>query len=86
MKSIQSLILTALCGLCLLAAVALVAVSAANRGIERGLQEQQTVINKGQVSQQIGTAIVRDLANLSVNNAKIRELLARNGINVTVNN
>lgn len=86
MKSSEFAIVTALSGLCLLAAVALIAITSANRSIERGLQEQQMVINRGQVSQQIGTALLRDLAGLSVNNTKVRELLSRNGINVTVNN
>lgn len=86
MTKIQATILTVLSALCLLAALTLVAVSAANRSIERGLQEQQMVINKGQVTQQLGNAIIRDLAGLSVNNSKIRELLSRHGINVNVNN
>jgi len=85
MKSFEFAIVTGLGGLCLVAAVALVVITSANRSIERGLQEQQLMINRGQVSQQIGAAIVRDLAGLSVNNAKIRDLLSRNGINVTVN-
>jgi hypothetical protein len=86
MKPIEFAVTTGLAGLCLVAALALVVITSANRSIERGLQEQQQVINRGQVSQQIGTALVRDLASISVNNAKVRDLLSRNGINVTVNN
>jgi hypothetical protein len=86
MKPIEFAVTTGLAGLCLVAALALVVITSANRSIERGLQEQQQVINRGQVSQQIGTALVRDLAGISVNNAKVRDLLSRNGINVTVNN
>lgn len=86
MKPIEFAVTTGLAGLCLVAALALVVITSANRSIERGLQEQQQVINRGQVSQQIGTALVRDLAGVSVNNAKVRDLLSRNGINVTVNN
>jgi hypothetical protein len=84
MKPIEFAVTTGLAGLCLVATIALVVITSANRSIERGLQEQQLVINRGQVSQQIGTALIRDLAGISLNNPKVRDLLARNGINVTV--
>jgi hypothetical protein len=86
MRPIHFYLSTTLACLCLLATIILISVGAANRSIERGLQDQQLTINRGQVSQQIGTALVRDLAGLSPSNSKVKELLAKHGINVTVNN
>lgn len=86
MKPAHFYISTTLAVLCLLLAIVLVIIASANRGIERGLAEQQMVINRGQVSQQIGSALVRDLAGSSVSNTRIKELLSKHGINVSVNN
>jgi uncharacterized membrane protein YhiD involved in acid resistance len=86
MKPIEFYISTGLASLALLATIFLVVITSANRSIEQALQDQQLRINRGQVSQQIGSALVRELANASVSNSKIRELLTKNGINVTVNN
>jgi hypothetical protein len=86
MKPPHFYISTTLAVLCLICSLALVIIASANRSIERGLADQQMVINRGQVSQQIGTALVRDLAGSSVGNSKIKDLLAKHGINVTVNN
>ena len=60
-------------------------VSTSNRTIERGLQDQQVNINRGQLSQQVGTALVKDLAVASVSNSKIKELLSKHGITVNQN-
>jgi len=49
------------------------------------MSQQQEEINKGNLSQQIGTNLVRAAAELSTRNEKIKELLARHGFTVTVN-
>lgn len=72
-------------GLSVVMTIALLVISTSNRTIERGLQEQQVNINRGQMSQQVGTALVKDLAVASVSNAKIKELLSKHGITVNQN-
>lgn len=72
-------------GLTVVMTIALLVISTSNRTIERGLQEQQVNINRGQMSQQVGTALVKDLAVASVSNAKIKELLSKHGITVNQN-
>jgi len=72
-------------GLTVVMTIALLIISTSNRTIERGLQEQQVNINRGQLSQQVGTALVKDLAVASVSNAKIKELLSKHGITVNAN-
>jgi hypothetical protein len=54
-----------------------------NRRLEKILNTQQVIINEGQLSQQIGSAVVQDLAVVSVRNPKIKQLLADNGFTVT---
>jgi phage antirepressor YoqD-like protein len=49
------------------------------------LQKQQEEINKAnQISQQVGPALVRDMASVSVKNEKMKALLAHHGYTVTV--
>lgn len=78
-------ITSALGGLSILLVIAMFTLSQANQGITRGIQAQQNVINQGKVGEQVGQAVVRDLAALSVQNEKIKQLLADNGFNVTQN-
>lgn len=66
--------------------IALITITQANRGINQGLQAQQQVINRGRVGQQIGQAVLRDMAVASVSNNQLKDLLARHGFNVTKNN
>ncbi|MDX6765498.1 MAG: hypothetical protein SFU85_01775 [Candidatus Methylacidiphilales bacterium] len=85
MKPWQYYVSTGLASLALLLTIALLVVTTANRNVERGLQEQQVNINRGQLSQQVGTALVRDLAVASVSNSRVKELLSKHGITVNQN-
>ncbi|MDR2463743.1 MAG: hypothetical protein LBD30_08205 [Verrucomicrobiales bacterium] len=87
MKETHSIIALILGGLALLLTIVLVGVSIGNRSLERKIQAQQVVINNGQVSQQVGRAIINDAATLAVNanNAALRELLAKHGIQINQN-
>lgn len=85
MKPWQFYVCTSMAGLTVVMTIALLVISTSNRTIERGLQEQQVNINRGQMSQQVGTALVKDLAVASVSNAKIKELLSKHGITVNQN-
>ena len=78
-------ITSALAGLSILLVIALFTLNQANQGITRGIQAQQNVINQGRVGEQVGQAVLRDMAALSVQNQKIKQLLANNGFNVTRN-
>ncbi len=85
MKPIEVYITSALGGLSILLVIALITISQANQSITQGLQAQQNIINQGRVGEQVGQAVLRDMAALSVQNSKIKDLLARNGFNVTQN-
>ncbi|MDR0533731.1 MAG: hypothetical protein LBH01_07235 [Verrucomicrobiales bacterium] len=84
MKDTQSTIAVFLGGIALVLTVVLVGVSISNRSLERKLQIQQGAIQQGQISQQVGTAIVRDAAQIAVqaNNTQLRDLLSKHGITI----
>jgi hypothetical protein len=88
MKDIQSTIAVFVGGFALVLTVVLVGISISNRGLERKLQSQQGIIQQGQASQQVGTAIVRDAAQVSVqtDNTALRDLLSKHGITINTQN
>lgn len=52
---------------------------------QQQLQSQQEIINAGNtISQQVGPALLRDMATLSIKNEKLKNLLAKHGYNVEV--
>lgn len=59
--------------------------------IQADVQKRQDEINRGSQSQQIGTTILKEIAaaayntNGSAKNEKLKDLLTKNGITVTVN-
>jgi len=73
-------------GLSLLLTVTLIGLGVSNQYLQKSLQEElqknQPTINQGQLSQQFGTAIIRDMAAASVNNSKMKDVLAKHGITV----
>jgi hypothetical protein len=60
-------------------------VSIQNRELARQVQQQQTEINRGAISQQIGRNLVRDMASASMKNSRIKELLVLSGFTVSEN-
>lgn len=56
-----------------------------NRGLEQTARQQQIDINRAENYRQIGHNLVVDLANVSVKNPKVKDLLARNGYTVNQN-
>lgn len=49
------------------------------------MQTQQAQINSGsQISQQVGPALLRDMATASLKNEKMKQVLAKHGYNVEV--
>jgi predicted Holliday junction resolvase-like endonuclease len=85
MKPTQFYIAVALGAICLILSIALIALGQSNQHLQMEAQSQQAEINKGSMSQQIGTNIVRDIAQLSVKNEKLKEVLTKNGFNISVN-
>lgn len=84
MKPSQFIITVVVGAICLLLSIVTIALGHANQNLQVQLQGQQQEVQRGNMSQQIGTNLVTDLANLSVSNPKIKKLLADNGFTVNV--
>jgi hypothetical protein len=69
--------------LCLLLSIATIVSGHSNRGLQAQLQAQQEEINRGNVSQQVGTNILRDMANSGANNQAMKDVLTKNGYTLT---
>lgn len=82
MKPTQFYIGVALGAICLVLSIASVAMGQSNQRLQTEGQAQQLEINKGNTSQQIGTNILREMAQVSVKNEKMKAILAKNGYNV----
>lgn len=52
-----------------------------NRKLQAALQAQQVVVNKGALSQQIASNLLREMAAAAQSDEKMRQLLADNGYN-----
>ena len=53
-----------------------------NRKLQEALQTQQAAINKGSLSQQIGTNLLREMAATAQTDEKMRDLLQQNGFSL----
>ena len=53
-----------------------------NQSLIQKQQQQQAEINRGQMSVQIGQNLLRKMAEVSLHNEKIKEVLAANGFSV----
>jgi signal transduction histidine kinase len=84
MKKIQCYILVLVGVACLVLSIVFLKLGQSNQHLLIQAQEQQGEINRGNMSQQIGTNILKDMAQLSLKNDKIKEVLAKNGYNVQV--
>jgi hypothetical protein len=80
-------------GVCVILCIVVLALGNSNHSLQeevqkkqQDLQAQQEQINEGNViSQQIGPALLRDMATVSVKNENMKKLLAKYGYNVQVN-
>ncbi len=81
----QFYITVALASACLILSIAVIALGQSNQRLQVEAQNQQNEINRGNMSQQIGTNILKDMASVSVKNEKMKDVLAKNGYTVTVN-
>jgi len=55
------------------------------QSLQATLQAQQEDINKGSMSQQIGVNLLKAIAQESVNDSALKDVLAKSGYTVTVN-
>jgi len=83
MKRWQFLLLMLVAVACLLLSLVTIVFARENRKLQEAIQSQQTIINKGSLSQQIGTNLVREMANVAQTDEKMRKLLQENGFNLT---
>ncbi len=83
MKRRQFFVLLTLGIACLCLSLVTIVFARENRKLQESVQAQQTIINKGTLSQQIGTNLLREMAAVAQNNEKMRSLLKENGFNLS---
>ncbi len=83
MKRWQFLLLLTIGLACVCLSLVTIVFARQNRKLQETVQTQQTAINKGAVSQQIGSNLVREMAAASQTDEKIRDLLKANGFTVS---
>lgn len=84
MKAPQFYLTSALGALCLILTITTVILGKGNNALMQTQQQQQEEINRGNMSQQIGQNLLKDMAEVSLRNEKIKNVLARNGYTVNV--
>lgn len=80
--AILNLILAALC---FMGTIYLTTSASQNEKLKQGLQQQQLTINKGEMTQQVATQIVKDMALISLQDQEIKGLLEKYGFTVQHN-
>ena len=84
MKRWQFLLLMVIAIACLFLSLVTIVFARQNRKLQEALQGQQTIINKGALSQQIGTNLVREMAVAAQTDEKMQQLLRDNGFNLSL--
>ena len=54
-----------------------------NRKLQESVQAQQAIINKGNLSQQIGSNLLREMAAVAQTDDKMKTLLQENGFSIS---
>jgi hypothetical protein len=85
MRKWQFIVSTVLASLCLLLAIALMLRGQGNRVLERALRERQLVINQAAATQQRVQSVLVDMAQVSVQDDKMKDLLSRHGFTIRNN-
>ncbi len=83
MKRWQFTLLLLIGAACLCLSLVTVVFARQNRKLQEAVQEQQAIINKGALSQQIGANLVREIAAAAQTDDKLRQLLQENGLNLS---
>ena len=84
MKHWQFVLLMTIGVACLCLSLVTIVFARQNRKLQEAVQAQQAIINKGAVSQQIGTNLLREMAAIAPTDEKMRELLEASGYNSSV--
>lgn len=84
MKVPQFYVTLALGALCLALSITTIVLGNKNNYLQMQQQKQQEEINRGNMSIQVGQNLLKDMAELSLKNEKIKQVLARNGYTVNV--
>jgi len=71
--------------LALILSITTIVLGTTNNKLQREFQLQQAEINKGSMAVQLSRNILTDMAQLSLQNPKIKEILAKHGYTVNVN-
>ncbi|HEY1583057.1 MAG TPA: hypothetical protein VGF73_08160 [Chthoniobacterales bacterium] len=82
MKRWQFILLLTIGVACLCLSLVTIVFARQNRKLQESIEEQQALINKGALSQQIGTNLVREMAAVAQTDEKMRQLLQQNGFNL----
>ncbi len=85
MKRWQFSILLTLGIACLCLSLVTIVFARENRKLQEIVQAQQAIINKGNLSQQIGTNLLREMAAVAQTDEKMRALLQENGFSLSAN-
>ena len=82
MKAPQFYLTLVLGVLCLALSITVIVLGSTNTKLQLQQQKQQEEINRGNMSAQVGQNMLRDLAELSLKNDKIKQVLAHSGYTV----
>ncbi len=82
MKRSQFTLLLAIGIACICLSLVTIVFARQNRQLQEAVQAQQAIINKGALSQQIGTNLLREMAAVAQTDDKMRQLLKDNGYNL----
>jgi predicted Holliday junction resolvase-like endonuclease len=69
----------------LILVINLIFIGQKNQSLQAQMQAQQEEINKGNMTQQIGVNILKEIAAASVKDDKLKEVLSKSGYSVSVN-
>ncbi|MEO5717517.1 MAG: hypothetical protein ABIR29_02975 [Chthoniobacterales bacterium] len=83
MKRWQFSVLLTLGIVCLCLSLVTIVFARENRKLQESVQAQQAIINKGTLSHQIGTNLLREMAAVAQKNEKMRTLLQDNGFSLS---
>lgn len=86
MTRLQFNITMTTCGLALVMTILVIVLGQMNRSLEKTVYEQQASIQRGSMSQQIGRSILTDMGQIALRNAKMKDLLNRNGYTINSTN
>lgn len=83
MKRWQFLLLTVVAVVCLCLTIVSIVFARQNQKLQNEVQAQQTTINKGALSQQVGANLLRQMAAAAQSDDKMKQLLRDNGYNLS---